>query len=73
MAPTLQELGIDKLSADDRLQLVEDIWNSLIEAELPPLTAAQISDLKRRIANYEANPDSASKWEDVLAELEAEE
>jgi len=65
-------LGIDKLSTDDRLQLVEDIWNSLEAEQLPPLTEIQLTELERRIANYEAHPKSASSWEFAKAELEAE-
>ncbi|MDB5313640.1 MAG: hypothetical protein JWO38_7842 [Gemmataceae bacterium] len=39
MTPTLQELGIDRLSAEDRLALAEAIWESVArEAEQAPLT-----------------------------------
>ena len=41
MPPTLQELGIGRLSADDRLALAEAIWASVIQeveqAALPKL------------------------------------
>ena len=39
MPPTLEELGIDRLSAEDRLALAEAIWESVArEAEQAPLT-----------------------------------
>lgn len=70
MSVGMQELGIDQLSPDDRLKLMEEIWDSLAaEADRAPLTDAQRQDLQRRIAAYEANPKAGSSWEDVKARL----
>lgn len=66
MAVSMADLGLDRLSADDRLSLVEQIWDSLAtEAEATPLTAAQRDELDRRLALHEANPDQAVPWEQV--------
>jgi putative addiction module component (TIGR02574 family) len=55
---------------DERILLVEDLWDSIAaEAEQKPLTEAQMADLKRRVAAYEANPDAGSSWEEVKARL----
>lgn len=69
MAPTLQDLGIDRLSVEDRIDLAQTIWDSIAdEAELPPLTEAQLLEVDRRLAAHRANPDAAIPWERVEAE-----
>jgi putative addiction module component (TIGR02574 family) len=70
MSPTLKSLGIDQLSVAQRILLVEEIWDSIVEeGEEIPLTDAQKQDLQRRLANYEANPKAGSSWEEVKARL----
>jgi putative addiction module component (TIGR02574 family) len=68
MPPTLQELGIDRLNAEDRLALAEAIWDSVArEAEQTPLTEAQRRELERRLADSIARPDAVTPWEEVKA------
>lgn len=70
MTPTLQSLGIDRLSSAERIRLVEEIWDSIPDEEIEPaLTDEQRLDLRRRVADYEANPKSGSSWEEVKARL----
>ncbi len=72
MSSTLQTLGIDRLTFEDRLALVQELWDSIaIEAENSPLTDDQRSEVDRRLAAYQANPQSAIPWEQVEAEVEA--
>jgi putative addiction module component (TIGR02574 family) len=55
-----------KLSVPERIQLVEDIWDSI--AEMPeevPLTKAQQTELDRRLDAYRKNPEDGSPWECV--------
>ena len=69
MATLMQDLGIDRLSADDRLTLMHEIWDSLAaEPRRLPLTEAQRAELERRIAEHETNPGDAVPWEQVKAE-----
>lgn len=69
MAATMKELGIDRLSVEDRLALVQEIWDSIAdEAGRMPLSEAQRLELERRIAAHEANPGAAVPWEQVEAE-----
>ncbi len=71
MSPTLQSLGIDRLSLDQRVVLAEEIWESIaLEAERLPLTEAQKQDLQRRLAVYEANRHAGSTWEQVKTRLQ---
>lgn len=55
-----------KLSVPERIQLVEDIWDSI--AAMPeemPLTEAQQAELDRRLNAYRINPEAGSPWECV--------
>jgi len=68
MPPTLEELGIDRLSAEDRLTLAEAIWDSVArDIEQAPLTEAQRKELERRLADTIARPDAVTPWEVVKA------
>ena len=65
----LQTLGIDQLSRDERLELVQEIWDSIAaEDGTMPLSQAQRDELDRRLAAHRANPSAAIPWEDVEAE-----
>ncbi|MDZ4349581.1 MAG: addiction module protein [Xanthomonadaceae bacterium] len=60
-----------QLSIAERIQLVEDIWDSIV-AESP--TAVQLSEqqrqeIRRRLAAHDAEPGSAIPWEQVRSEL----
>jgi putative addiction module component (TIGR02574 family) len=70
MSVSIKSLGIDRLAVGDRLELVEQIWNS-IAADSPavPLTDQQRAELDRRIADHETNPDDVVSWEDVKASV----
>lgn len=60
-----------KLSVSERIQLVEDIWES-IATEAPDrigLTQIQKEELDRRVAAHRADPSSAIPWEQVRSTL----
>ena len=72
MSPTLQEFGIDRLSRQDRLRLIEEIWESLTpigELELPQ---SHREELDRRLAAADADPAAGRPWEEVRARLRGE-
>ena len=70
MNVSLKSLGIDRLTVEERLALVEELWDSIAEsgADLP-LTDAQRAELDRRLAEHEAAPDDVVPWEDVKASI----
>jgi putative addiction module component (TIGR02574 family) len=69
MAPSLQALGIDRLSVAERMALIGEIWDSIsAEVEQSPLTEAQRQEVDRRLAAHRANPQAAIPWEQVEAE-----
>lgn len=58
------------LSVAERIQLVEDLWDSIAtEPEAMELTEAQREEIDRRLAEHDANPESAIPWEEVRARL----
>ncbi len=69
MNASLKALGIERLSVEERLSLVEEIWDSIAEAT--PLTEAQREELDRRLADHEANPADVVSWEVVKASIAA--
>ena len=69
MSSYLTSLGIDRLSRDERLVLVQEIWDSIAGEESPPvLTETQREEMKRRMADDDANPDDTVDWEQVKRE-----
>lgn len=49
-------VDIDSLSPDERLDLIEDLWDSLAATpEKIPLTAAQRAELDRRLDRLESS------------------
>ncbi len=62
-----------KLSVPDRIQLVEAIWDSIVEnpADLP-VTEAQRHELDRRLAEYRADPQAGETWEEVRDSLDSD-
>ena len=68
MAPSLQELGLDRLSPEDRLAVAEALWDSVAqEAEAASLPAAQHAELERRLADSIARPEAVTSWEVIRA------
>jgi putative addiction module component (TIGR02574 family) len=68
MSSLMTSLGIDRLSVAERLQLVQEIWDSVAASvEQLPLTQAQRDELDRRVAALEANPTNVIPWEEVEA------
>jgi putative addiction module component (TIGR02574 family) len=64
MSSSMKKLGIDRLGADEKLALLEEIWDSL-DAAHPELTEAQRVELDRRLTDFEAKPDDIVPWEVV--------
>jgi putative addiction module component (TIGR02574 family) len=63
-----------QLSVPERLQLVEDLWDT-IAADAPDaalrVTPDLAAELDRRLAEHDANPEAVVPWETVRAALMA--
>ncbi|OWK38541.1 addiction module protein [Fimbriiglobus ruber] len=71
MAPTIQDLGIDQLSAENRLRLIGEIWDSLA-SEGTAIPESHRDELDRRLAAADANPAAGRPWHEVRARLRGE-
>ena len=59
-----------KLPLDERIRLVEDLWDSIAaDQNALPLTAEQRAELDRRLDAYEADGDPGRPAEEVIAEI----
>jgi putative addiction module component (TIGR02574 family) len=60
---------ITRLSPDERLALIEQLWDSLDDDQVP-LTPAQQAELERRLATLDHDRAQSMTWETLKAELE---
>jgi putative addiction module component (TIGR02574 family) len=67
VARTIDELR--SLSVEERLRIVEAVWDSLPEEAGMPHSAEQRAELNRRLDAYEAHPEDLLTWEQVLETL----
>jgi putative addiction module component (TIGR02574 family) len=50
--------------------LVEELWDSIAaDSRAVPLTEAQRTELDRRIAEHETNPDDVVLWEEIKTSM----
>jgi putative addiction module component (TIGR02574 family) len=72
MTTMLASLGLDRLSRDERLALVQELWDSIVAEQGPSLlTEAQREELLRRADEDDADPDGGIPWEEVKAKARA--
>jgi len=69
MSRVLSRDAINKLSVDDRLDLIGELCDSLEGAELP-LTDEQAEELDRREATFEQDRAESITWEELKARIE---
>jgi putative addiction module component (TIGR02574 family) len=65
--------AIKQLSVPERVQLAQDIWDSLRPAaDHLPLTEEQEQLVDRRVEEHRRDPESAVFWDEVKARLESD-
>jgi putative addiction module component (TIGR02574 family) len=57
-----------RLSPEERLALIGQLWDSLADTEIP-LPPAQKAELSRRLASLDQDRAQAVTWEQLQAEL----
>lgn len=62
-------LDISRLTPEERLDLIGELWDSLSPADVP-LTPAHKAELDRRLASFDGDRHDAIPWEDIDAELD---
>lgn len=70
MGTNAKALGIDRLSVAERMRLVEEIWDSIVEeSDELEVPQSHLDELDRRLAAHRADPLAGSSWHDVKARL----
>lgn len=68
MARTLTKEEIFELSAEERLHLIETLWDSLSPADVPvPDRHKRL--VEERLEDHRRNPDDSVSWEELEEEL----
>lgn len=68
----MKELGIDRLGREERLRLIEEIWESLAPVENLEIPESHREELDRRLAAADADPSAGRPWEEARARLREE-
>lgn len=72
MPATAKSLGIDQWSVEDRLRLIDEIWEGIEDmSDETPVSEAHKAILDERLAAHAANPHDVVSWEVVQARLQA--
>lgn len=62
---------LEKLSASERLQLVQDLWDSIAaEPDSVPVTDAQKEELDRRLDAHQTEGDESISWSQIRERLQ---
>jgi putative addiction module component (TIGR02574 family) len=66
----MKTIDINRLSPDERLELLEQLWDSLSSTpNAIPLTNAQREELDRRLDDLECEGPTGIPWEDVFRKI----
>jgi putative addiction module component (TIGR02574 family) len=72
MPTDLATLGVDKLSVQERLELIETLWDSLPDQfEAGMIPDWHVAEIAKRRPEAAANPGVGRPWREVLDQLEA--
>jgi len=63
-------IDIESLTPEERLDLLEKLWDSLAPEDIP-LSEAQRGELDRRLDDLESDSVLGIPWEDVLRQIRA--
>jgi len=63
-------IEIDSLNVEERLELIESLWESLVaDPSSVPVTDAQKQLLDERLDEIEAGDDAGTPWEELKARI----
>lgn len=72
MSTMTSSFSFEHLTAEERIALIGELWDSLDPAASMPLTPELAEELDRRDAEVDADPDEGVPWETVIKELRDE-
>lgn len=65
-------MEIKTLSIDERISLVQAIWDSIsVELEQLEISSSQRIELASRVADHNTNPTDVVSWEEIKAQARA--
>jgi putative addiction module component (TIGR02574 family) len=68
MSQTLSQLGIDRLSVSERIELIGLIWDSIAEVGgETPVPDWHLRELEKRRAAADADPNAGILWDVVMS------
>jgi len=68
--PRLTHDEIEQLTIAERVQLAEEIWDSIAATpEQLPLTEAQRSELDRRLGLFQSDRSQTTPWDEIREKL----
>jgi putative addiction module component (TIGR02574 family) len=62
-------IHIDDLTAEERIELIAKLWDSLDSGVAAPITPALAAELDRREAEADDAPDTGDLWPDIRNDL----
>ena len=69
---SMPSFNVDDLSPDEKLRLLEELWDSLSATpDAIPLTGAQCKELDRRLDELDRDGPNGIPWDEVLREIES--
>ena len=61
---------IQRLSVSERVQLAEQIWDSIVETpDALPIPETQVHELDRRLKIHNEDPEAAQPWSTIRSRL----
>ena len=60
---------VEQLTAQERIELIGYLWDSLDPATAAPITPALASELDRRESEADADPEAGQPWSEVKTEF----
>ena len=71
MLPSFSELDIEKLSVNEKLELIGILWDSITDtSEALPIPEWHRQELERRLDAADATPELSIPWEQVKTRLQ---
>ncbi|WP_026087485.1 addiction module protein [Chlorogloeopsis fritschii] len=66
----LLKVDISQLTVAERIQLAEDLWDSILAIpEVIPVSQTQKRELDRRLELFRQNPTQGSSWQEMKQKL----
>jgi putative addiction module component (TIGR02574 family) len=60
---------VEQLTAEERIELMGRLWDSLDPARAAPMSDALAAELDRREADADADPSAGQAWPEIKKEL----